>query len=333
MIDLPLVWVGLIAFAVFAYVLLDGFDLGVGLLFPLLQNDRQRDAAMNSVAPVWDGNETWLILGGGGLYAAFPLAYAILLTALYAPITAMLLGLVLRGVAFEYRWRTERWRWVWDWAFTLGSLVAALAQGLTLGALVDGIAVADRNYAGGWWDWLSPFSVVTAIALVAGYGALGATWLVLKGADDLEHHARRLAGVLCPALLAFIGLISAWMLVERPEFNDVWFAGPNIHFTAPVPVLTVMVGLGLLQGLRSGQQLGPFLGTVLLFGLSFVGLAISFYPYLIPPDLTFREAAAPDKSLGFLLVGASVLIPLILLYTSYSYWVFRGKVATDDGYH
>ncbi len=332
-IDLPLVWAGLIAFGVLAYVLLDGFDLGVGMLFPLLQTKRQRDAAMNSVAPVWDGNETWLILGGGGLYAAFPLAYAVLLTALYAPITAMLLGLVLRGVAFEYRWRTERGRWMWDFAFTFGSLTAAFAQGITLGALVEGIAIEGRAYAGGWWDWLTPFTVVTGIALVVGYSALGATWLVMKGTDDLEQRARQLASWLCPALMAFIGLISAWMLLSRPEFNERWFSGATIHYVAPVPVLTVMVGLGLLQGLRSGQHVGPFLGTLLLFVLSFVGLSISFYPDLIPPDLSFRDAAAPDKSLSFLLVGASVLIPLILLYTSYSYWVFRGKVAPEDGYH
>lgn len=333
MIDLPFVWAGLIAFAVLAYVLLDGFDLGVGVLFPFLQNDRQRDTAMNSVAPVWDGNETWLILGGGGLYAAFPLAYAILLTALYAPIIAMLLGLVLRGVAFEYRWRTERWRWVWDWAFTGGSLIAAFAQGVTLGALVDGIAISGRAYSGGWWDWVSPFSMTTGVALVTGYAALGATWLIMKGPDDLEDHARRLAAVLCTALLGFIGLVSAWMLLERPEFNERWFAGGTIHYVAPVPVLTVMVGLGLLQGIRSGQRTAPFLATMLLFTLCFVGLSISFYPNLIPPALSFRAAAAPDESLGFLLVGASVLIPLIILYTSYSYWVFRGKVATEDGYH
>ncbi|MEO0422192.1 MAG: cytochrome d ubiquinol oxidase subunit II [Pseudomonadota bacterium] len=332
-LDLPFVWAGLIAFAVLAYVLLDGFDLGVGLLFPLLKSKRQRDAAMNSVAPVWDGNETWLILGGGGLYAAFPLAYAVLLTALYAPIIAMLIGLVLRGVAFEYRWRTERGRWMWDFAFTFGSLTAAFSQGLTLGALVDGIAIEGRAYAGGWWDWLSPLSVVTGIALVVGYAALGATWLVMKGTEDLEQRARQLATWLCPALLVCIGLISAWMLLMRPEFNARWFAGASIHYVAPVPVLTVMVGLGLLQGLRSGQHVGPFLGTMLLFVLSFIGLAISFYPNLLPPDLSFRAAAAPDKSLSFLLVGAAVLIPLILLYTSYSYWVFRGKVAPDDGYH
>jgi cytochrome d ubiquinol oxidase subunit II len=331
--DLPLIWAGLIAFAVLAYVLLDGFDLGVGILFPWLSDHRQRDTAMNSVAPVWDGNETWLILGGGGLYAAFPLAYAVLLTALYAPIIAMLLGLVLRGVAFEYRWRTTRGRWMWDWAFTLGSIIATLGQGLTLGALVDGIAIEGRQYSGGWWDWLSPFSVTTSVALLVGYALLGATWLIMKTDEDLQARARRLAGVLGPALLAFIALISAWMLIERPEFIDRWFGMPAVLFVAPVPLLTVAIGLALVRAVPEGRESTPFLAALTLFVLSFIGLAISFYPYLIPPDLSFRDAAAPDVSLQFLLVGAAVLIPLILIYTAYAYWVFRGKVEPDAGYH
>jgi cytochrome d ubiquinol oxidase subunit II len=331
--DLPLIWAGLISFAVLAYVLLDGFDLGIGILFPWLDNKSQRDVAMNSVAPVWDGNETWLILGGGGLYAAFPMAYAILLTALYAPIIAMLLGLVLRGVAFEFRWRTERGRWVWDIAFTAGSLIAAISQGITLGALVDGIAVEGRSYGGGWWDWVSPFSLTTGLAVAIGYGALGATWLIMKGEGEVQVRARKLAGVLAPLLLAFIALISAWMLLERPEFIDRWFAMPALLFVVPVPLLTLVVGLTLLKSIRLGRDALPFAATLLLFVLSFIGLSISFYPNLIPPDLSFRTAAAPDVSLGFLLVGAVVLIPLILVYTAYSYWVFRGKVAVDAGYH
>jgi cytochrome d ubiquinol oxidase subunit II len=332
-LDLPLIWAGLVSFAVLAYVLLDGFDLGVGILFPLLQDKSQRDRAMNSVAPVWDGNETWLILGGGGLYAAFPLAYAILLTALYAPIIAMLLGLVLRGVAFEYRWRTERGRWIWDAAFAGGSLTAALAQGITLGALVDGIAIEGRHYAGGWWDWVSPFSLTTGVALSIGYGLLGSTWLIMKSDGPLQARARRLAGISAPALLAFIGVVSAWMLFERPEFIDRWFSFPAVLFVAPVPLLTLAAGVLLINAIRRGADHTAFLVTLGLFVLSFIGLAISFYPALIPPDLTFRSAAAPDASLGFLLVGASLLIPLILVYTSYSYWVFRGKVTEDAGYH
>ena len=186
MLDLPFIWAGLIAFAVLAYVLFDGFDLGIGILFPFLKTEQERDLAMNSVAPVWDGNETWLVLGGGGLMAAFPLAFAVVMPALYAPMMAMLLGLVFRGVAFEFRWRTERGKFLWDWAFAGGSAVAALAQGIALGALVQGIPVANRAYAGGWWDWLTWFSLLTGVALVVGYALLGAGWLILKTTGELQ---------------------------------------------------------------------------------------------------------------------------------------------------
>jgi cytochrome d ubiquinol oxidase subunit II len=330
--DLAFIWAGLIAFAVLAYVLFDGFDLGVGILFPTLKSERDRDLAMNSVAPVWDGNETWLVLGGGGLMAAFPVAYSVVMTALYAPLIAMLLALVFRGVAFEFRWRAVR-KEPWDWAFAGGSIVAALAQGVALGALVQGIPVSDRTYAGGWWDWLSPFSLITGLALVEGYALLGATWLVLKTTGEVQERARRLAwftglGTLC--LIATVSLLTPLM---NAQFMSRWFAWPAILYTAPVPLMVAAAAFVLFTGLARRHDARPFFAALALFVLSYIGLGISFYPYMVPPSITIWSAAAPDKSLGFLLVGAVVLVPLILAYTAWSYWVFRGKVDPEAGYH
>jgi cytochrome d ubiquinol oxidase subunit II len=332
-IDLPLVWALLIAFAVLAYVVLDGFDLGVGILFPFIEGTPHRDTAMNSVAPVWDGNETWLVLGGGGLLAVFPLAYAIILPALYAPITAMLLGLVLRGVAFEFRWRTERAKFVWDWAFASGSTVAALAQGIMLGALIQGIKVEGRAYAGGWYDWLTPFSLLTGVALVLGYALLGATWLIWKTEDYVQNRAYSLARWLAFAVFASIGIVSLWTPFLQPQFLQRWFSWPAIVLVAPVPLLTLAAAARLVLALQHRKAVEPFLATLVLFVLCYVGLGISVYPKMVPPSISIWDAAAPDKSLAFLLVGASVLIPIILAYTAYSYWVFRGKVDTEGGYH
>jgi cytochrome d ubiquinol oxidase subunit II len=332
-LDLPLIWAGLIAFAVLAYVIFDGFDLGVGILFPFVRGEKSRDLMMNSVAPVWDGNETWLVLGGGGLLAVFPLAYAVVMPALYAPIIVMLLGLIFRGVAFEFRWRTTRGKFLWDWAFAGGSLIATLAQGITLGALVQGIPIVDRAYAGGWWDWLTPFSVLTGIALVVGYALLGATWLVMKTSEEVQEHAYRYAWFAGLGTLGLIGVVSLWTPFLNPVFLARWLAWPAILYTAPVPILVAGCALALFNGLAKRQEVVPFLAALGLFVLSFIGLGISFYPYIVPPSLTIWEAAAPDNSLRFLLVGAAILIPVILAYTAYSYWVFRGKVDPAGGYH
>ena len=332
-IDLATIWAGLIAFAVLAYVILDGFDLGVGILFPLFPAKRDRDVMTNSIAPVWDGNETWLVLGGGGLMAVFPLAYATVLPALYMPIILMLLGLVFRGVAFEFRFRTERWRPVWDWGFALGSLVAALTQGIALGALVQGITIENRAYAGGWWDWLTPFSLLTGVALAAGYALLGATWLNYKTTGDLQARARRLAFVAGAATLGFIGIVSLWTPFLEPIYFERWFRWPTAFFSALVPLLVVGSAAALVWGLRTERHLLPFLAALGLFVLSYAGIGISFYPYIVPGALTIKEAAAPDSSLGFLLVGAAFLVPIILAYTAYAYWVFRGKVDPEEGYH
>jgi len=331
--DLPFIWAGLIAFAVLAYVMLDGFDLGVGILFPFSKSEHDRDLMMNSVAPVWDGNETWLVLGGGGLMAVFPLAYAVVFPALYVPLMAMLLGLVLRGVAFEFRWRTKRGQFLWDWAFSGGSITAALAQGFALGALVQGIPVLGRAYSGGWWDWLTPFSAFTGLAVVVGYALLGATWLVMKTEGPLQDKALAQARVTAMATLVLLGLVSLWTPFLRPEYFGRWFTFPTLIFSAVVPLLVAACAYGLYTGLRDRLDYRPFLSSLGIFVLCFAGLGISFYPNIVPPSLSIWDAAAPDKSLRFLLVGIVVLMPLILIYTAYSYWVFRGKVNPEEGYH
>lgn len=332
-LDFALIWIVLLSFAVLAYVVLDGFDLGIGILFPVLGPDEDRTTAMSSVAPVWDGNETWLVLGGGGLFAVFPLAYAVIMPALYAPIVAMLVGLILRGVAFEFRGIPRRHRHLWDRSFFAGSLLAALAQGITLGALVQGIPVAERSYAGGWWDWLTPFSVVTGLALAAGYCLLGAGWLVLKTQGELQARARRLALRFTWATLAGIFVFSVWTPFLQEGYVAKWFGWPALLYTAPVPLLVAACGALLLRSLRRGDDLAPLVYAESLFVLCFAGLMISFWPHVVPNSVTFREAAAPDTSLAFLLAGALILLPLILAYTAGVYRVFRGKVRPGEGYH
>ncbi len=334
--DLTTAWALLLGFVVFVYVVLDGFDLGIGILYPFFRKKEDRDLMMNSVAPVWDGNETWLVLGGGGLFAAFPLAYALILPALYAPIIAMLLALVFRGVAFEFRWRTERWRAVWDAGFIAGSSVATFAQGVALGALLQGITVdeAARSYAGGWFDWLSPFSILTGLALMAGYCLLGATWLVMKTTGDLQARMQRLAWIFGVATIGFIGAVSLWTPFLQDGYYHRWFEGWNILLAVAVGGAVLAVGAAMFWSLRLREHESlPFLLALALFGLSFVGLGICMWPYIVPTEITVWEAAAPRKSQVFMLVGASVLIPIILAYTAYSYWVFRGKIDPESGYH
>jgi cytochrome d ubiquinol oxidase subunit II len=331
-LDLSIVWAGVIVFAVVMYVVMDGFDLGIGILFPLFRVGAERDMAMNSIAPVWDGNETWLVLGGGGLMAAFPLAYAIILPALYAPIIAMLLGLVFRGVAFEFRWRDPRHRARWDAGFFAGSVVATFAQGVTLGALLQGIKVSGRAYAGGYWDWLTPFSVLTGVSLLAGYALLGAGWLIWKTSGAAQADARRFARPLCLAMLFAIALVSAATPFLETQYYRAWFSWPGILATAPIPFAVAAIGILLYRRIGRGSDHSPFLLTLCLFGLSLAGLAISMWPDLIPGRVSIWAAAAPRSSQVFMLAGASLLVPIILAYTGWAYWVFRGKVA-EEGYH
>jgi cytochrome d ubiquinol oxidase subunit II len=330
--DLTVIWAFLIAFGIAAYVVMDGFDLGIGILFPALPVGKERDQAMNAIAPVWDGNETWLVLGGGGLLAAFPLAYAIILPALYAPLIAMLLGLVFRGVAFEYRWRDPDHRKYWDFAFFAGSLAATFAQGITLGALLHGIRVEGRAYAGGWWDWLSPYSLLAGAGLIAGYALLGACWLIWKAEGDLNARARRYAQMLLPALLAAIGAVSLYTPFVLPQYWERWRHFPGLLVSVPMPLLFGVVALALWRSIGRGRDWMPFLYALGLFLLSMAGLAISIWPDVIPGRVTIWQAAAPHSSQLFMLIGALVLMPLILSYTAWSYWVFRGKVG-EHGYH
>ncbi|WCE06495.1 cytochrome d ubiquinol oxidase subunit II [Pseudoxanthomonas sp. JBR18] len=331
-IDLTVVWAGIIALAVFAYVVMDGFDLGIGILFPSFAVGEERDQAMNSIAPVWDGNETWLIMGGGGLMAAFPVAYAIILPATYPLVIAMLLGLVFRGVAFEFRWRDPRHRAFWDWAFCLGSITATFAQGVMLGAILQGIDVENLAYAGGWLDWLSPFSLMTGFALLAGYALLGSTWLVGKTEGSAQSHARRLASWLLVVVLLAIAAVSVATPFLDLEYARRWMAMPNVLLTAQVPLLTLIAAFVLFRSLRRGRERVPFLMALALFLLGFIGLLISVFPYVVPGSISIWEAAAPLGSQRFMLFGAATIIPVIIAYTSWSYWIFRGKVGTE-GYH
>ncbi len=334
-IDLPLIWAGIIAFAVLAYVILDGFDLGVGILFPFFPQKHDRDVMMNSVAPVWDGNETWLVLGGGGLMAVFPLAYATILPALYAPIIAMVIGLIFRGVAFEYRWRTKRAEYLWNWAFAGGSMLAAFAQGITLGALVQGIPVENRAYTGGWWDWLTPFSIMPpASPSSIGYALLGATWLVMK-----THRGSGGAGSQALPSNARSAQSPPWAssACGRPSSNrsicSAGSAGRRQSSASSCHCWCSVASYLLITGIRTRHDTRPFLAALGLFVLGYAGIGISFFPYIVPPSLTIWDAAAPDASLSFLLAGALVLVPIILAYTGYAYWVFRGKIDPEEGYH
>ena len=331
---LTLVWGGIILFAVYAYVVLDGFDLGLGMLFVAYPEEEDRDVLMNTVAPVWDGNETWLILGGGGLFAAFPLAYAILMPAVYAPLIAMLLALIFRGVAFEYRWRTKRARWVWDFAFIVGSLTASLCQGIVLGAIVQGIKVEDRSYAGAWWDWLTPFTLLTGAAVVSGYLLLGSTWLVMKTTEAVQARARTLSWVFAFTTFAFIAAVSVATLFVNSEYWGRWFSGWSALFSALIPLALGLIGTAMLRSLLiHDHEYRPFVLTLVIFALCFVGLAISLYPNIVPPDISLQEAASPASSQLFMLVGTAITMPLILGYSAYAYWIFRGKMDPDSGYH
>jgi len=334
-IDLSTIWAGVLAFAVLMYVVADGFDLGCGILFAVERGRQDRDVMINTIAPVWDGNETWLVLGGAGLLAVFPLAYSIILPALYPTVIGMLLALIFRGVAFEFRFRadTERGRAFWDFVFFAGSISAALCQGLTLGGLLQGVRVVDGAYAGGWWDWLTPFTVLCGVATVVGYALLGATWLVWRTSGDLHIRARRQAFVLGCATLGMIAAVSLWTPFLRGDLAHRWFSWPGILFTSPVPLLVALLAFGFFRSLARGHDLAPFLCALGWFVLSFAGLGISLYPLIVPPSITIWDAAAPRDSQVFLLVGAAVMIPVIMAYSGYAYWVFRGKVQHDAGYH
>jgi cytochrome d ubiquinol oxidase subunit II len=326
------IWTVILGLGIFIYVALDGFDLGVGMLHGLLPA-ADAETAMNSVGPFWDGNETWLILGGVGLLAAFPLAFAIIIPAVYFPIMIMLLALVFRGVAFEFRFKSPRVRRFWDLAFCGGSTVATFAQGLVLGSFIQGFKVQGRVFAGSSFDFATPFSFLTGVALVFGYALLGAGWLVMKTEGSLQAWSRRAGRICLLGVAVCIALVSVWTPLASGAIAHRWFAWPNIAFLAPLPVATLGVGFYAWRALGRDGDLQPFLASVALFALSFLGVAISLWPMIVPGRYTLWQAASPPSTQAFLLVGTLVLLPVVLFYTAWSYWVFRGKVRQGTGYH
>jgi cytochrome bd ubiquinol oxidase subunit II len=333
-IDLPLIWILIIAFGLMMYVVMDGFDLGIGILFPFVRERGDRDTMINTVAPVWDGNETWLVLGGAALLAAFPLAYSVLLSALYLPLVLMLAGLIWRGVAFEFRFKAdESHKAFWDKAFSWGSYIATFSQGICLGAFINGFKVTGPSYMGGALDWLTPFSLCTGVGLVVAYALLGCTWLIMKTDGSLQRRMVVLARPATLALLAAIGMVSLWTPLTHPAVAARWFTLPDLFFFAPVPLLVLATTWAILRVLKRETHAAPFLLTLFLLLLGYSGFAISLWPNIIPPSVSIREAAAPPESMGFTLVGALLIIPVILAYTAWSYFVFRGKVKPGEGYH
>ncbi|MDQ7760607.1 cytochrome d ubiquinol oxidase subunit II [Xanthomonas sontii] len=331
---LPVIWFGVIGFGVLMYVLLDGFVLGLGILAPFAEDEDQLDLMMNTAAPIWDGNETWLVLGGAGLLAAFPKAYAIVLSALYLPVLLMLIALVFRGVAFEFRFKARSSKYLWGWAFALGSLCAAFWQGVILGALVEGMPLQDGKYLGGVLGWFSPFSMLTGAAVVFGYALLGGSWLILKTEGAMQRIARTLTRPLVLVVVVFMGLVSAWLPFLDSRIMARWFHDGNFWWLSPVPLLVLVNALALWRAaMAQGRDARPFVLTLCFFVLGFFGLVLGIWPNIVPPGLTIWEAASPPSSQGFVLAGLAMLLPVILGYTAWSYRVFRGKITADTGYH
>lgn len=333
-IDLPLIWFVIIVFGVMMYVVMDGFDLGIGILFPFVKQSHDRDVMMNTVAPVWDGNETWLVLGGAALYGAFPLAYSVILDALAMPLTIMLFGLIFRGVAFEFRFKaSEDKRHIWDKSFIAGSVIATFFQGVVVGAVINGMPVVNRVYAGGSMDWFTPFTLFCGLGLVVAYALLGCTWLIMKTEGHLQAVMHKLATPMLVALLVILAVVSVWTPMTHADIAQRWFATPNLYWFLPVPILVLLVSWLLIRSVANNSHYLPFLLTLALVFLGYSGLGISIWPNIIPPSITFWQAASPPQSQGFILVGALFIIPIILVYTFWSYYVFRGKVTPDQGYH
>lgn len=332
-LDLVPLWTGVLGLGVFLYVMLDGFDLGVGILYGFAPKDG-RALVMNSIAPIWDGNETWLILGGVDLFSAFPLAYAIIIPAVYFPILIMLLALVFRGVAFEFRFKHKGLRRFWDNAFCVGSGVATFAQGVILGSFIQGFQVTGRAFTGSSLDWLQPFPLLTGVALLFGYTLLGAGWLILKTEAGLQEWARDAGRVALIGVLVAVGIVSIWTPLADADIARRWFSWPNIVFLAPIPIVTLVLAWAEWVSLNEEEhEVRPFVWALGIFVMSYIGIAISLWPMIVPHHYTLWEAASDQSTQAFLLLGALFLLPVILMYTAWSYWVFRGKVRGDIGYH
>jgi cytochrome bd ubiquinol oxidase subunit II len=327
------IWTAILAIGVFLYVALDGFDLGVGMLYNFAPDRRARDLVMNSIAPIWDGNETWLILGSVGLLAAFPVAFAIIIPAVYFPILLMLLALIFRGLAFEFRYRDAEHRTFWDHGFAVGSALAAFAQGVVLGAFIQGFQVEGRQFVGGSFDCFTPFSIFIGFALMLGYALLGAGWLVIKTEGPLQDWARGLGRYCLIGVTLAVAVVSLWTPFIDANIAARWFSWPNIVFLAPVPLITAALVWYAWRSLNDQSEYAPFLAALGLFVMSYLGIAISLWPMIVPGHFTLNQAAASQSTQAFLLIGTLVLLPIILLYTGWSYWVFRGKVRGDIGYH
>lgn len=334
-IDITVIWFIIIVFATLMYIVMDGFDLGIGMLFSIVHAPGERDVMVNSVSPVWDGNETWLVLGGAGVFGAFPLAYAVIADALAIPLTMMLIGLIFRGVAFEFRFKaTPSHRLFWDYAFAGGSLLATVSQGIVVGAVINGFDIADRRFAGSALDWLTPFNVFCGLGLVAVYLLLGSTWLIMKSDGALQERMRKLTRHVLLALLAVIAVVSIWTPLNWQYIAERWFTLPNFYWFVPVPILVTILSLWIWRlSSDNTSHARPFILTLGLIFLGFSGLGISLWPYIIPPHVTLWDAAAPPASQMFMLVGTLIIIPVILMYTAWSYYVFRGKVSDGEGYH
>ncbi|HSC98233.1 MAG TPA: cytochrome d ubiquinol oxidase subunit II [Casimicrobiaceae bacterium] len=332
-IDLVPIWTLILGVSVFMYVLLDGFDLGIGILYPMAHGDDARSVMMNTIAPIWDGNETWLIMGGMGLLAAFPLAFAIIVPALYFPLLLMLLGLIFRGVAFEFRLKKTSHRKWWDLSFFAGSTAATFFQGVVLGMYVEGFNVTGRAFSGTSFDWARPFPLATGVGLLFGYAMLGATWLVMKTEGDLQQWARRFALIALYGVLAFIAMVSVVTPILHPQIAERWFSTPNIYYLALVPLITAAIALMTWRALRRNADYVPFIGAMGLFAMCYLGLGISLFPYVVPYSVTLWDAAAVPSTQMFLLIGTLFLLPIIFMYLGWSYYVFRGKVTADVAYH
>jgi len=327
------IWTAIIAAGVFFYVLLDGFDLGIGVLHGFAPSKDDRELMMSSIAPVWDGNETWLVFCGVALISVFPLAFAVIIPALYFPLLVMLIALAFRGVAFEFRFDDPTHRRVWDIAFFVGSIVATFAQGVVLGGFIQGFEVSGRQFAGSSFDFLTPFSIMTGFALLFGYGLLGSGWLIIKTEGELQAWARRVGRTCLIGVLAAIVVVSLWTPLVQHSIAERWFSFPNILFLWPVPLVTAAVAVWEWRALRRGPDAAPYAAAVLLFLLSYLGIAISLWPMIVPYRFTLWEAASSPSTQSFLLVGTLFLLPVIIMYSGWSYWVFRGKVRGDVGYH
>ncbi|MGE6461926.1 cytochrome d ubiquinol oxidase subunit II [Pseudoalteromonas tetraodonis] len=328
--DLTIIWAGIIGFGIMMYVLMDGFDLGQGILFPFAPNEKARDKMMNSVAPVWDGNETWLVLGGAGLLAAFPLVYSVFLPALYIGVFLLLAGLIFRGVAFEFRFKAKTSKHLWSWSFSVGSIVASFAQGAVVGAYIQGFETEGFVYSGGPLDWLSVFTILTGLGLVVGYALLGSTWLIMKTDGEVQEWAYKITPKLLVAFLVMFAIVCVYTPYIDESVMSRWF--DEISLLWIIPVLVIYCAYVVYRSVKKQSDGMPFVATMGIFLFSYIGLLASKWPYIVPPKFTIWDAASSYNSQLFLLIGFLFVIPIVLGYTSWSYWVFRGKVK-DTGYH